>query len=104
MLNDRAHSKHESDKGEKLLKEALQSAEEKNTETEDVMQRNRYLYICIYSQSQCKFGKLMFKLTSIFPPLSLSGSSTYSSFTLQWMEKRKKKKLEMVRTENQLLI
>lgn len=55
------------------------------------MQRNRYLYICIYSQSQCKFGKLMFKLTSIFPPLSLSGSSTYSSFTLQWMEKRKKK-------------
>lgn len=25
----------------------------------------------------------MFKLTSIFPPLSLSGSSTYSSFTLQ---------------------
>lgn len=38
--------------------------------------------LCIYSQSQCKFGKLMFKLTSIFPPLSLSGSSTYSSFTL----------------------
>lgn len=30
MLNDRAHSKHESDEGEnKLLKEALQSAEEK---------------------------------------------------------------------------
>jgi len=39
--------------------------------------------LCIYSQSQCKFGKLMFKLTSIFPPLSLSGSSTYSSFTLE---------------------
>lgn len=42
----------------------------------------------IYSQSQCKFGKVMFKLTSIFPPLSLSGSSTYSSFTLQDKSKR----------------
>lgn len=29
-----------------------------------------------YSHSQCKLGKLMFRLTSILPPLSLSGSST----------------------------
>lgn len=33
------------------------------------------------TNSQCKLGKLMFRLTSILPPLSLSGSSTYSSFT-----------------------
>lgn len=36
-----------------------------------------------YSHSQCRFGKLMFRFTSIFPPLSLSGSSTYSSLTLE---------------------
>ena len=36
-----------------------------------------------YSHSQCRLGRLMFRLTSILPPLSLSGSSTYSSFTLQ---------------------
>lgn len=29
-----------------------------------------------YSHSQCKLGKLMLRLTSILPPLSLSGSST----------------------------
>ena len=36
-----------------------------------------------YSHSQCRLGRLMFRLTSILPPLSLSGSSTYSSFTLR---------------------
>lgn len=48
-----------------------------------IMQTCEICIYYIYSQSQCKFGKVMFKLTSIFPPLSLSGSSTYSSFTLQ---------------------
>lgn len=55
------------------------------------MQEHEIRIYYIYSQSQCKFGKVMFKLTSIFPPLSLSGSSTYSSFTLQekskWSER-----------------
>lgn len=56
-----------------------------------IMQKYELCIYYIYSQSQCKFGKVMFKLTSIFPPLSLSGSSTYSSFTLQekskWSER-----------------
>lgn len=56
--------------------------EHEREELRDVYVRNEY------SQSQCKFGKLMFTLTSIFPPLSLSGSSTYNSFTLQTQQRK----------------
>lgn len=80
----------------KKRKGGHKQCQKENTETEGVTQRDVYICIymyilCIYSQSQCKFGKLMFKLTSIFPPLSLSGSSTYSSFTLRWTEQRKRR-------------
>lgn len=61
------------------------------------MQKHEIRIYYIYSQSQCKCGKVMFKLTSIFPLLSLSGSSTYSSFTLQEKSKWSERGLHQVK-------
>lgn len=62
-----------------------------------IMQKHEIRIYYIYSQSQCKCGKVMFKLTSIFPLLSLSGSSTYSSFTLQEKSKWSERGLHQVK-------